>query len=291
MDVNILNIINLLFNGFLLGGLFALAAFGLSVLAGIMRVINIAHGDFAILAAYLSFTIMDFLGMDPLLSILIVAPIMFAVGYLFQKFTINRVLPMGGNQPVLVTFALSIVIQNILLLVFTADARSIIPSYMLINIDVLGLSPSPRYLLGFVSALIVFIAVFLFFKKTYLGKAMRAVPFDPEAAKMLGIKSEVVYNYAAGLALLVVGIAGVLLGMTFTFYPDTGPTYVLLSFGVVVMGGLGSLKGSLVGGFIMGEALVFGGYLFGSRFQLMFCYLVILAILYLRPQGIFGGKL
>ncbi|MEM3054736.1 MAG: branched-chain amino acid ABC transporter permease, partial [Candidatus Bathyarchaeia archaeon] len=132
--------------------------------------------------------------------------------------------------------------------------------------------------------------IFLFFKKTYLGKAMRAVPFDSEAAKMIGIKSDAIYNYAAGLALLVVGIAGLLLGITFTFYPDTGPMYVLLSFGVVVMGGLGSLKGSLVGGFIMGEALVLGGFFFGSRFQLMFCYLVILIILYIRPQGLFGGK-
>ncbi|MEM2911864.1 MAG: branched-chain amino acid ABC transporter permease [Candidatus Bathyarchaeia archaeon] len=282
--------VNLLLNGFLLGGLFALAAFGLSVLAGIMKVINIAHGDFAILAAYLSLSIMNFLGVDPFLSLLIVAPIMFVIGYFFQKLAINRVLPMGANQPVLVTFALSIVIQNILLLLFTADAQSLITPYMLTNIELFGLNPSPRYLVGFVTALAVFAVIFLFFKKTYLGKAMRAVPFDSEAAKMIGIKSDAIYNYAAGLALLVVGIAGLLLGITFTFYPDTGPMYVLLSFGVVVMGGLGSLKGSLVGGFIMGEALVLGGFFFGSRFQLMFCYLVILIILYIRPQGLFGGK-
>lgn len=282
--------VNLLLNGFLLGGLFALAAFGLSVLAGIMKVINIAHGDFAILAAYLSLSIMKFLGVDPFLSLLIVAPIMFVIGYFFQKLAINRVLPMGANQPVLVTFALSIVIQNILLLLFTADAQSLITPYMLTNIELFGLNPSPRYLVGFVTALAVFAVIFLFFKKTYLGKAMRAVPFDSEAAKMIGIKSDAIYNYAAGLALLVVGIAGLLLGITFTFYPDTGPMYVLLSFGVVVMGGLGSLKGSLVGGFIMGEALVLGGFFFGSRFQLMFCYLVILIILYIRPQGLFGGK-
>ncbi|MEM2612960.1 MAG: branched-chain amino acid ABC transporter permease [Nitrososphaerota archaeon] len=288
--MEILSYINLVLNGLLLGGLFALTAFGLSVLAGIMRVINIAHGDFAILAAYLSLTIMDSFQIDPFLSLVFVAPIMFAVGYFFQKFTINRVLSMGANQVVLVTFALSIVIQNLLLLIFTADARSLITPYLLTNIELFGLNPSPRYAVGFISALIVFGVIFIFFKKTYLGKAMRAVPFDPEAAKMIGIKSEVIYNYAAGLALLVVAIAGVLLGLAFTFYPDTGPMYVLLSFGVVVMGGLGSLKGTLVGGFILGEALVLGGFFFGSRFQLMFCYLVILAILYLRPRGLFGGK-
>lgn len=282
--------INLLLNGLLLGGLFALTAFGLSVLAGIMKVINIAHGDFAILSAYLALLIMNFLGIDVFLSILIVAPIMFIIGYYFQKLIINRVLPMGANQPVLVTFALSIVIQNLLLLRFTADARSLIPPYLLINIDFFGLNPSPRYLVGFIAAVIVFVLIYLFFKKTYLGKAMRAVPFDPEAAKIIGIKSSVVYNYAAGLAILVTGVAGILLGINFTFYPDTGPMYVLLSFGAIVLGGLGSLKGSLIGGFIMGEALVLGGFFFGSRFQLMFCYLVILVILLIRPQGLFGGK-
>ncbi|MEM2561941.1 MAG: branched-chain amino acid ABC transporter permease, partial [Candidatus Bathyarchaeia archaeon] len=225
--MEILSYINLVLNGLLLGGLFALTAFGLSVLAGIMRVINIAHGDFAILAAYLSLTIMDSFQIDPFLSLVFVAPIMFAVGYFFQKFTINRVLSMGANQVVLVTFALSIVIQNLLLLIFTADARSLITPYLLTNIELFGLNPSPRYAVGFISALIVFGVIFIFFKKTYLGKAMRAVPFDPEAAKMIGIKSEVIYNYAAGLALLVVAIAGVLLGLAFTFYPDTGPMYVL----------------------------------------------------------------
>jgi len=288
--MEIINIVNLILNGLLLGGLFALAAFGLSIFAGIMKVINIAHGDFAILAAYLSLSIVSFLKIDPFLSLLIVAPLMFVIGYLFQKFIINRVLPMGSDQPVLVTFALSIVIQNLLLLLFTADARSLITPYLLINIQLFGLNPSPRYAIGFISALIVFAAIFIFLKKTYLGKAMRAVPFDSEAAKMLGIKSEAVYNFAAGLALLAVAIAGVMLGMAFTFYPDTGPMYVLLSFGAVVAGGLGSLKGTLVGGFIMGEALVLGGYLFGSRFQLMFCYLVILVILYIRPQGLFGER-
>lgn len=282
--------LNLLLNGLLLGGLFALTAFGLSVLAGIMKVINIAHGDFAILAAYLALVITNYLGVDVFLSLLIVAPVMFVIGYFFQKLIINRVLPMGANQPVLVTFALSIVIQNILLLRFTADARSLIPPYLLININFLGLNPSPRYLVGFAVALIVFTIIFLFFKNTFLGKAMRAVPFDPEAAKMIGINPRVVYNYAAGLAILVAGIAGVLLGINFTFYPDTGPMYVLLSFGAIVIGGLGSLKGSLIGGFIMGESLVLGGFLLGSRFQLMFCYLVILAILLIRPQGIFGER-
>jgi len=289
--VDILTLIDFIVNGLFLGGLFALTAFGLSVLAGIMKIINIAHGDFAILAAYLAFTITAFLGIDPFLSVVIVAPIMFVIGYLLQRFIINRLIPRGGfYYPALSTFALSILIQNLLLLVFTADARTLIPPYLVTSIRIFGLNPSPRFLIAFISSIVVFVVIYFFFKKTYLGKAMRAVPFDPRAAKIIGIKSEAIYCFATGLAFLVTAISGVLLGMTFTFYPDTGPTFVLLSFGVIVMGGWGSLRGSLVGGIIMGEALSLSGLFFGSRFQLVVCYLLILVILSIKPQGIFGGR-
>jgi branched-chain amino acid transport system permease protein len=289
--MDVVSLINLALNGFLLGGLFAITAVGFSVIAGIMRIINVAHGDFAILAAYLTLSIMNLMKVDPLLALIVVAPIMFGLGFLLQRVIINRVLPKGVNQIVMVTFALCIVIQNILLLIFTYDARSLVPPYLLVNIQVLGLNPSPRYLLGFISALTTFVVIYLLFKRTYLGKAMRAVSFDSEAAKLVGIKSEIIYSHAVGLAFLVTGVTGVLLGMVFTFYPDSGSMYTLLSFGVVVVGGLGSLKGSLLGGFIMGEALVLGGIFFGSPFQLIFCYLIILIILIVKPQGLFGRKL
>lgn len=289
MDLLVLS--NLILNGLLLGGLFALTSFGLSILAGIMKIINIAHGDFAILAAYLAFSISLFTGIDPLLATFIAAPVMFVLGYFIQRFMISKLLPRGGfYYPALSTFALSITIQNLLLLLFTPDARSLTPSYLLISINVFGLNPSLRFLLCFIISLVVFAAIYFFFKRTYLGKAMRAVSFDSEAAKFIGIRSEVIYCFATGLAFLVIAIAGVLLGVVFTFYPETGPMFVLLSFGVIVMGGWGSLRGSLVGGLIMGEAVSFGGFLFGSRFQLVFCYLIILVFLFIRPQGIFGGK-
>ncbi|MEM0240409.1 MAG: branched-chain amino acid ABC transporter permease [Candidatus Nezhaarchaeales archaeon] len=284
-----LSIGNMLVNGLLLGGLFALTAFGLSVFVGVMRVINIAHGDLAVLSAYFALSMMLLLKVDPFISLIAVMPIMFVIGYTLQRFVINRLLPMGANQPVIATFALSIVIQNLLLLTFTADARSLIVPYLLEPLDLFGISISRRYGVGFLTALIMFVAIYFFLKRTYIGKAMRAVPFDIEAAKMLGIRPHSVYNFAAGLAMIAVAVAGVLLGMVFTFYPNTGPMFLLLSFGAIVVGGVGSLKGTLVGGIIIGEALVLGGYL-GSYYQLMFCYLVILAILIARPQGIFGER-
>ncbi|MCS7138052.1 MAG: branched-chain amino acid ABC transporter permease [Candidatus Caldarchaeum sp.] len=288
--MEIISLINLVLNGLLLGGLFALMAFGLSIMVGVMKVVNIAHGDIMILAAYIAFGMMSLLKIDPFLSIILVAPLMYVIGYMLQKFTINRVLLYGSDQPVLLTFALSIIIQNLLLLSFTADARSLIQPYLFININLVGLQPSPRYLISSVAAVMIFIAVYLFFKKTYLGKAMRAVPFDYEGAKLIGIRPDSVYNHAAGLSALISAVAGIMIGMSFTFYPDSGPMFILLSFGVIVVGGLGSLRGTMIGGLIVGEALVLGGFFLGSRFQLMAVYLIILVILYLKPKGLFGGR-
>ena len=281
--------VDLLLRGFLLGGVYALVGLGLSVALGIMRVINVAHGDFAILSAYFAFVFMSFLKIDPTFTIVFVAPILFVIGYGLQKFLIARVLDMGLNQPVLVTFALSIVIQNILLLIFTSDARTLATGYWFNSINLGGLTLPLRYTFGFSLAIVTFLVLHFFFQKTYIGKAMRAVPIDIEAAKIIGIRPDKVYNFAMGIALLVTGLAGVLLGMLFTFYPDSGPTYLLLAFGVVVLGGLGSLKGTVIGGLIIGETLILAGYFLGSYYQLMMAYLVILAILVFRPQGIFGG--
>ena len=281
---------SLILRGLLLGGLYALTGFGLSVAFGIMRVINVAHGDFAILAAFLSLACMEILKIDPFISFIIVGPALFAVGFLSQKFLINRVLPRGLNHPVLITFATGIVIENLLLLVFTPDAQSLTPAYLLGGIKLGGIYLSRSYTVSFILALITFVAIHWFLKKTYLGKAMRAVPIDSEAAKMMGIRPEAIYNLAMGIAMLTTALAGILLGMTFTFYPDTGPRYLIIAFGVVIIGGLGSLKGTFIGGLIMGVSLILGGYFFGAHYQLMACYLIIIAVLLLRPQGLFGRK-
>ena len=286
-----ITLVSLILRGLLLGGLFALTGFGLSLAFGIMRVINVAHGDLAILAAFLSLACMNFLKIDPFVSFVIVAPTLFAIGFLSQKFLINRVLPRGLNHPVLVTFAIGIVIQNLLLLIFTPDAQSLTPVYLLGEGIKLGeIYLSRKYTVSFILALITFIAIHWFLKKTYLGKAMRAVPIDSEAAKMMGIRPEAIYNLAMGIAMLTTALAGILLGTTFPFYPYTGPGYLIIAFGVVIIGGLGSLKGTFIGGLIMGVSLILGGYFFGAHYQLMVCYLIIIAVLLLRPQGLFGGK-
>jgi branched-chain amino acid transport system permease protein len=289
--LEVLPILNYVINGLLLGGVFALTALGMSIIAGIMRVINLAHGDVAVLAAYLALIVSNFLKVDPLLSLVVVAPLLYVLGYFIQRFLVNKLIFERFYFTALMTFSLSIILQNLMLLLFTADARSLITPYLLTNIDFFGLTPPPRFLIGFAFSFAAFIILYVFLKKTYIGKVIRAVPADIEGAKMLGIKSEDIYCIAAGLAYLSLAIAGVLLGMAFVFFPDSGPTYLLLSFGILVLGGWGSIRGTFVGGLIFGLAMSFGGLFFGSRFQLVFCYLIILIVLIIKPRGIFGGKI
>jgi branched-chain amino acid transport system permease protein len=279
-----LELLVILVSGLLLGGLYALVGFGLSVTLGVMRIINVAHGDFAILAGYLGLTFTTFLGLDPLVDIAVVAPIMFILGLLIQKYMLNRILQQGLNQVVILTFALGIAIENLLLLFYTPDAQSLTPQYMIKGINIGGIPVSLALLISFILAFVTFAVLYLFFKRTYIGKAMRAVPVDLEAAKMVGIKPEVVYNYAMALAMFVTGIAGILLGTVFTFYPYTGPGYLIAAFGVVLIGGLGNFLGTFIGGIALGEAMALGGYFFGATYQLMFCYLIILIIMLGRRQ-------
>lgn len=287
LDINFFTVI---LNGLLLGGVFALTGFGLSILMGIMKVMNLAHGHLAILSSYLALSATLLLGVDPFLCLVIIVPIMFALGYIIQKSVINRVLPRGFNHVVLLTFAISIIIENLLISFFTQDVKSLTPGYLNGSIRVLEFVFPLRYILCFVSSLLIFTVVHIFFKKTYIGKAMRAVPFDPEAAEMIGIRSKSIYQYAAGIAFVIIAFSGVLLGVTFAFSPNTGMTYMLLSFGVVVFGGLGSLKGTFIAGLFMGGALSLANYFFGSSLQFVVCYLLVIALLYFKPEGLFGGK-
>ena len=279
-----LEIIIILVGGLLLGGLYALVGFGLSVTLGVMKIINVAHGDFAILAGYLGLTFTTLFKLDPLVDMAIVAPIMFILGLLIQKYMLNRILQQGLNQVVIFTFALSIAIENLLLLFYTPNAKSLTPRYMLGGINVGGIPISLALLISFIFALVAFAVLYLFFKRTYIGKAMRAVPVDLEAAKMIGIKPEVIYSYAMGIAMFVTAIAGILLGTVFIFYPYTGPGYLIAAFGVVLIGGLGNFFGTFIGGIAIGEAIALGGYFFGATYQLMFCYLIILVVMLVRRQ-------
>lgn len=276
-------------NGILLGGLYAVIGIGMSMIFGIMRLTNLAHGDLMVLASYLSFVVITGLGVHPLITLLLVIPMMFLVGFLVQNTLLNRVLGKGMEPPLLVTFGLSIILQNALLLVFTPDARTLNSALSTKNIVVSeSLNVPVIYLVDFIAGVVVILVLNQFFQRTYLGRAIRAASDDEDAAKLMGINTKRIYGYAMGIAMVTAAVAGVLVGMTFTFYPHTGTQYLIIAFGVVVIGGLGSMNGTLLAGIILGLAQLLGAYFLGAGFQLLSGYIVLLAVLALRPQGIFA---
>ena len=276
-------------NGILLGGLYALIAIGLSTMLGIVRVMNFAHGDLMILASYMTLVLVTWLGIHPLMGLIVVIPAMYLVGYLIQRLLINRVLPQGEEPPLIVAFGLSIILQNILLLIFTPDARSLMTRLNLITIPISRhLNIPVNYLLDFVFGLVVFLFLYYFFHNTYLGRAIRAASDDEKAAQLIGINTHKIYAKAMGLAMITAAIAGVLVGMTFTFYPHTGSQFLFIAFGVAIIGGLGSMKGTLAAGILLAVAQLIGAHFMGPGYQVVTGHIVLLIVLLVRPQGLFG---
>ena len=275
--------------GILLGGLYAVIGVGMSMIFGIMRLTNLAHGDLMILASYSSFVAITLLGIHPLISLVIVVPLMFVVGFVVQNYLLNRVLGKGMEPPLLVTFGLSIILQNALLWRFTHDGKTLTSELATMSIPVTDyLSIPVIYLLDFVIGALIILGLSQFFQRTYLGRAIRAASDDEEVAKLMGISTRRIYGYAMGIALMTAAVAGVLVGMTFTFYPETGTQYLIIAFGVVVIGGMGSMVGTLVAGIILGLAQLIGAQIFGTGIQLLAGYLILLFVLAVRPQGIFA---
>ena len=280
-----------LINGILLGGLYAVIGIGLSMIFGIMRQVNLAHGELMILSSYFGLVFLQLLGLHPLLTSLLVIPAIFIFGYLVQTFLFNRVLEKGMEPYLMISFGLSIILQNLLLLIFTPDARSLKTNLVLQSLDVYGLFHVPViYLVDFAGGLLVIALLHLFMKRTYLGWAIRASADDLSTSKLMGIHTKRIYAMAMGIAAVTAGVSGVLVGMTFTFYPHSGTQYLIIAFGVVIIGGMGSLLGTFLGGLILGVAQLVGAQLIGPGIQLLSGYLILLVVLTIRPQGLFGRK-
>jgi branched-chain amino acid transport system permease protein len=275
-------------NGILLGGLYAIIGVGMSLIFGIVKLTNLAHGEFVILAAYLSLAVSGATGANPLLSLIIVCPIMFGLGAVIQNMVINRLMARGADSPLLVMFGLSVIIQNVILLIFSADPQHLANAFDTSKIAIGGAVVPIIFLIDCIVGVIVIFALNLFMKRTYVGNAIRAVSDDTTAARIMGVNVGLVYGAAMGIALVTAAISGVLVGMTYNFYQTTGSQYLIISFGIVVIGGMGSIKGTLVAGFIFGLAQLLGGYFFGTTLQLLAGYVIILIMLALKPQGLFA---
>lgn len=276
-----------LLQGLMLGGLYALFAAGLSLVFGIMRLVNLAHGDLIVLGAYLILGLGSALGLHPFLAAILALPLMFALGWLLQTALLNRVLGDDILPPLLVTFGLSVVIQNALLMGFSADSRKLPVGP--IEAQSLPLGPvtvGVMPLITFGSAILVIWGLNQLFYRTALGRAFRATSDDPVTAQLMGIRPRSIFAIATGIALVVATIAALYLGARANFDPATGPARLLYAFEAVIIGGLGSLWGTLAGGLVIGVAQAFGAAL-NPEWQILAGHLAFVAVLLLRPRGLF----
>ena len=275
--------------GALLGGLYALFATGLSLIFGVMRLVNLAHGDFSLLAAVIAVVLVQALDLNPLLALVIVVPVMAAVGYILQRLVLNALLGRGILPAVLVTFGLSIVIQNGLLEAFSADSRRLNPGGIETASLQLGggLAVGWFPLLTFAVAVLLLASLQLVIRRTSLGRAFRAASDDGPTAALMGVDTGRLHALAMALSLAIVAIAGIFLGIRTTFTFSSGPDRLLFAFEAVIIGGLGSLWGTLLGGMILGIAQTTGARL-SPGWGVLAGHLVFLAVLLLRPAGLFA---
>jgi len=280
--------LNVILQGVLIGGLYAMFAAGLSLIFGVMRLVNIAHGDLIVLAAYIALMVTQSLGLTPLVSLLLVVPAMALIGYLLQRGLLNFTLGDDLLPPLLVTFGLSIIIQNGLLELFTADSRKLQAGAIEVQtVQVLqGVWVGYLPLIQFVVAVAVIAGLQMLFYRTALGRAFRATSDDQPVAQLMGLDTRHIFAMAMALSLAVIAIAGVFLAVRANFDPAIGPARLIFGFEAVIIGGLGSMWGTLAGGIILGVSQAVGAQI-DPGWQLLAGHVVFLAILALRPQGLF----
>lgn len=279
--------INAIVQGTLLGGLYALFAAGLSLIFGVMRLVNIAHGDMIILAAYLGLSVTTLLGLHPLIALILVVPCMALFGYVLQRGILNQTLGADLLPPLLVTFGLSVIIQNALLEVYTADPQKMDAGVLeTASVAMGGLSLGVLPILTFAVAVVVIACLQWTFYKTALGRAFRAVSDNQEIAQLMGLNRRHVFGVAMALALGVSAIAGILLGIRTSFDPSIGGGRLIFGFEAVIIGGLGNLWGTLAGGVILGISQTLGAKI-DPGWQLLSGHIAFLVILAVRPNGLF----
>ena len=279
--------INAILQGTLLGGLYALFAAGLSLIFGVMRLVNIAHGDLIVLAAYLGLVAATALGLHPLLALVLVIPAMAGFGYALQRGILNFTLGDDILPPLLVTFGLSVIIQNSLLETFTADPQKLSAGWLEVaSLNIGGLAVGYLPLLSFAVAVVVIAGLQYLFYNTALGRAFRAVSDNQDIAQLMGLNRRHVYGMAMALALAVTAIAGIFLGIRTSFDPATGPARLIFGFEAVIIGGLGNLWGTLAGGVILGVSQAIGAQIHPG-FQLLAGHIAFLIVLAVRPRGLF----
>lgn len=274
--------------GILLGGLYALIALGLSLVFGVMRLINVAHGDLVVFGSYFAYAALTLFGIDPILSLILGMPLLFAIGFAIQKFLMSRSFGVSMEAALIIAFGLSLILQNLNQMFWTPLSRGLTTSYSVESFSIGEIFIQLPFLFDFAAALVVMLSLSIFLKRTYLGKAILAASQNKRGALLMGVNTGRIYALTFGIAMATAAMAGVFMGLTFPFSPTTGLSFLVISFGVIVIGGLGSMIGTFVGGIVMGLAQTLGAQFFGDAAQMLIAYTIVLVALSIRPQGIFG---
>ncbi len=282
--------LQILANGLVLGGLYACIAAGFSLVWGVLNIINILHGSFIVLGGYLAFYLYTLFGVHPFVSILIAAPLFFALGYALQRSMINRMIAAPVLLTLTLTFGLDLVLSNAMLTAFTADFRKLIldPPLGIVSLGPVVL-PVDR-LLAMVLALALTGLLYLLLSRSRIGRAIVAVRMDREAASLMGVDVKSVYAITFGLGALMAGASGPLLAMIFPISPLTGPVYLGKAFVICVLGGLGSVPGAMIGGLALGLVESLGALWFGSEHATTLSFVLLIVVLLVRPEGLLGRK-
>jgi branched-chain amino acid transport system permease protein len=287
------NIVNSVVQGVTLGGLYALFACGLSLMVGVMRIINLAHGDLAVLGAFVVWWVHQQFGLNPWVALIVVVPLMVGVGYALQRTMLQRSLSGGPYVPLLATFGLAIVLQNAMLQTFSPDVRSLAPGIGSFATDSWriggSLSVPALGVLVLLTAVVVLSGLQLFLQRTTLGLKMRATAQDADTVQLVGVDSRRVYAIATAIAVGTAALAGAFFGLRSTFDAASGPAQLIFGFEAVVIGGFGSLWGTLIGGIVLGVAQSLGS-LVDPQFALIAGHLVFLAVLASPRGGLLAGR-
>ena len=276
-------------NGLLIGGIYALVSIGVSLIFGVVKIVNFAQGEFVMIGMYISFFLATTFGVDPLVSLAVSMPVLFLIGVLLQHFLIRRVLALGDMPQIFLTFALSLLLLNLALLLFTANYRTIQTSYSDTALEIGGVYVAMAKFIAFVVAMLLSALLWLFLHATDLGKAMRAAAQNRDVAMLMGINPDRVFCVAVGVALALAGAAGSLLMPFYPAYPMVGQVFVLMAFVAVVLGTLGNISGALIASLMMGVAESLGIQFVGADSGLIVVFALLLLTLALRPSGLFGG--
>jgi len=277
-----------LISGILIGGVYALIGIGLTIIFGVMRVINFAHGDLLMLGMYLTYFLFTLLHIDPFVSIIITIPLMFLFGGLLQKIIINRALNALPQNQILLTIGMGLVMSNSIMLAFTSDYKILSTTYSSSSVTLLGISISEPLAVSFVITSGITTALYWFLYRTDTGQAIRATAQDREAAQLMGINVKRMSIIAFGIGSALAATAGALISPTYYIYPQVGSIFTLKAFVITVLGGMGSIFGATLGGVLIGMTESIGGAYLGSGWKDVIVFILFLLVLLFKPSGLLG---